>query len=165
MCFVGVHFSKSQFLRMLGSWGVLYMSTWTCSYYLTLRSHKSSDKRSFATFLRFCAPDLLSSGSFFWVFLFSDLLSSFFFLLSSSFFLLPFFFFLLLCFSLLFSSLILSFFSPLPFSSLLFSSRLVSSRLFSSLLWLFPPLLLSSVHVVGSLASKLPAASQEPLRQ
>ena len=72
----------------------------------------------FATFLPFRAP----GSSFFWDFLFFDLLSSFFFLSSLLFPSLPFP-------SLLFASLL--------FSSLLFSSF---SLLFSSLLWLFPPL-------------------------
>ena len=39
----------------------------------------------------------------------------------------------------------------------LFSNLLSSSLLLSSLLWFFPPLLFPSVHIVGSLTSKLPS--------
>ena len=79
--------------------------------------------RDCPTFSRTCIFFLLSLSfeSFFWLFLFSDLLSS----------------------SPLLSSPLLSsrLVSSLLFSSRLFSSLLFSSLLFSSLLWLFPPLL------------------------
>ena len=81
------------------------------AYLSNLWSHKSLEKQWIATFLPFRAP----ASSFLWLFLFPDLLSSFFFLLPSS---------------LLFSS---SFFSSLLFFLLLFSSLLPSSLLFSSL--------------------------------
>ena len=118
------------------------------SLLLTLQGRKTLQNHSVSRlFYLFVRP----GSSFFWLFLFSDLLyfflfflllsfflfflfssffvssffllSSFFFLLSSFFFLLSSFFFLLLLSSFLFSSLLLS--SPL-FSSLLFSSLLFS---------------------------------------
>ena len=118
-------FSTSQLPKVLRRWGFLYILTWKCAsrhngvhfssliwpagsapaalaraYFLILRSPKSLEKQCFATFL----PFRTSASSFFWLFLFSDLLSSNLSLLSAS---------ALLCFS--------------------------------------------SVHIVGSLTSKLPS--------
>ena len=101
---------------------------------------------------------LLSFSSFFFLlsfffFLFSSfffLLSFFFFLFSSFFFLLSFFFSSLLCSALLVSSRL---FSSLRFASLLFSFLLFSSLLFSD----SSHFCFSSVHMVGSLTSKLPS--------
>ena len=103
----------------------------------------------FATFLTFRAP----VSSFFWLFLFlsSTLLSSA--LLSST----------LLSSTLLSSTLLSStllLFSLLLFSLLLFYSSLFYSSLFySSLLSDSSHLCFSSLHIVGSLTTKLPLAS------
>ena len=132
----------------------------------------------FATFLSFRAP----GSSFFWLFLFSDLLYFFlYFLLLSFFSFFSFFFFLFLLFSSCFFFLLSSFFfllssfffllssfffffllssSPL-FSSLLLSSPLFSSLLFSSLLFsslTLPTSAAASVHIVENLTLKLPSA-------
>ena len=125
------------------------------------------NRRCFATFLPFRAP----GSSFLWDFLFFDLLSSFFFLLSSFFFLLSSFFFLLSSFFFLLSSFffllfsffffLFSFFFLLSSFFFLLSSfffLLSSSLLFSSLLFSDSShVCFSSVHIVGSLTSKLPS--------
>ena len=113
----------------------------------------------YSTFSRTCIffPLTLSSDSFLW--LFPRTLSL---LRSSLIFFHLFFFSFLLFSSLLWSSFFFSFllFSSLLVSSLLFSSRLFSSLRFSSLLFsslTLPTSAFPSLHIVGSLASKLPS--------
>ena len=129
-CHNGVHFfSTSQLAKVLRCWCFLHILTSKCAsghngvqFFIShlarwLRtgrfsgatSHWKLKTQCFAIFLHFRAP----ASSFFWLFLFSDLLSS----------------------------------------SLLFSSLLSSPLLFSSLT--LPTSAFPSVHIVGSLTSKL----------
>ena len=161
-----VHFFDISTFKVLRSWGVLYILTWKCASchngvqlfisHLTtwLRTRRFSEltfrpfgatnhwkKHSISRLSYLLAHlDLLSSETFsfliFFLLLFSSLLFSP--LLSSP----------------LLSSPLLS--SPLLFSSLLFS-LLFSSLLFSLLFSDSSHLCFSSVHIVGSLTSKLPS--------
>ena len=120
--------STSQLLKVLRSWGVLYILTSKC-----VSRHNGPGVQFFISHLarwlparRFSEPTFRPSGVRSHKSLEKHSVSSSFALF-------------LLTFSSLISFLLL--FSSLLFSFLLFPSRLVSSLLFSSLLWLFPSLL------------------------